>query len=304
MSSSTLPQEVLLALCGFMDRDQLVQFCPTCQCTCSASKQLAANLIDRDFQGMFLVSGELRPGASALSYLLKLEHALHDGVVLARGFRNDWPRQTKPAGISLDTAGPWFVEFEVVAARAPNGMPTLGVTDAVLQDGSTWSQDLSRPSAEGLVHDGFALSFCPASGRVFAAVPPNASERLRGGEIMDEEDYLAKAAGKRRTFAGCLPWPELGDPCSRRNQPISAGIYVHQGQLTLYRIGGGDWHSSGVVVDNLQSRISPCMFMFSFLGYTHVRFVGLRRTPPAVCLHCDATGHGFPSGWWLWPSQQ
>lgn len=302
MASPVLPREVYHVMCEYLDRDTLLQLYSASSCCCWAAELSAAGLIVRDFRGLSLHSGELRPGASALSYLVKLERVLCNGAVVARGLRTTWPEATKAIGFSLDTSGPWFVEFKVVATKAPNGVPTLGVTDLVSEEGTTWSQDVSRSSAGG--REGFALSFCPSTGRVFASLALDASQRLRGGDIIGAGEDAAKAGEHRRTFSGSLPWPEICDPCRRWNEPISAGIYVHDGQLTLYRVGGGEWHSSGVVMDNLPPRVSPCMFMSSFVGYAHVRFVNLWRSPPEVCPHCDATGHGLPSGWSAWPPPQ
>jgi len=194
------------------------------------------------------------------------------------------PSGTRLLGAVLGTRGPWFVEFELTVARAPNGTPCVGLLDARAQltpgqlESGKVPRDLSRVGSEE-----FAVSFSPESGKVFASGLP----------------------GQRTPVCTAgLNWRQIGDSSMSWNAPLKAGLMIKDRQLTLYRGNmHGQWRSSGVILRELPDEVIPAVFMTSFVGFASVRFLNLWQSPPDVCCaDCDMSGHGLKHDWCTFPS--
>merc|ERR1711920_753472 len=173
---------------------------------------------------------------------------------LALGHKTVWPSQTYILPFTLDTTGPWFVEFQFVATKAPSGTgtPRIGVVDAATPRkasdgfGSLWTCDLSQKGSSG--H--FAMSLAPYDGTLFATRP-------------DCPTCCQARLNWRPAFNQQRTW----------NAPIQCGFMIQDRSLTFWRTDlGGCWHSSEAVCDDLPAQITPCMMISSYAGYAHVQF--------------------------------
>jgi len=218
-----------------------------------------------------------------------------------RSFSNCWQADTKPLRLALDSRGPIFVTFSLQAQNAKNGTPTIGLVDhasfqklhertccpgAFLKCG-----DLSRSPSEV----DFALSLSPGEGTLFTALGPDNKTEL--------VDFVYQRTGdKHKRWKAKLNWWKMGDERRKRNHAVECGFFLKNGCLSFFRRAeNGAWHSSGVVCHSLPERVVPCMFMYSFMGYGHVWFSGLRLHPPSVCPGCDFHNHGTRGGWMPMP---
>jgi len=229
------------------------------------------------FEGV-LPADCLRLGAREPPDWLKFPMALQPRC-LVRGHRKVWPDQTRPLPFVLDTTGPWFVEFKLAAAGAPNGTPTIGLVDAGCpvttsgEGGRHWPGDLSRRGTER-----FAISLAPYDGTVLAA-RPGSTTRCRAR----------------------LRWEKIGDEQRKWNDPMSCGFLIENRKLKFFRVGGGGaWHSGETVCEDLPKQVSPCMFMSSYVGFALVQYVCLWNSLPETCPHCDANFQGFAEPWDSW----
>jgi len=195
------------------------------------------------------------------------------------------PDCTRLLNMVLDSAGPWFLEFVVIVAKAPNGTPCLGLVAADAQlteqqrEAGRVPWDMSRKGLGDL-----AISFSPEYGQVYAS----------GLKAPRSEDA---AGGPKSCLTAMLKWERCGDSSKRWNAPLKAGILLDAGKLTFFRGNQkGTWHSSGAVFSHLPAQVIPAVFLSSFAGHASMRFLNLGSSPPEVfCAHCDALDHGFQS---------
>jgi len=243
-----------------------------------AATRIADERTRRSFGGIYPVLG-----AEHGPYWKRMGEALKPRRLYMQ-YNGMSPDCTRLFGSALSTKGPWFVEFEVTAAKATNGTPCVGLVDAAsritpkeLESGMV-PRDMSRKGQGDL-----AVAFSPETGRVFAC---GVQGHVREGGCC----------------AAWLNWKALGDSSMPWNTPIKAGLLVRNGKLTLYRGNvWGDWRSSGVVMEDLPKQVIPAVFLSSFVGYASVRFLNMWAEPPdVVCPDCDRLGHGL-SDWYTWP---
>lgn len=164
--------------------------------------------------------------------------------------------------------------------------------------------DLSRQQPQVFQqHSGevFAISFRPGEGKMHAIVPPTGNQRLQehGFKWIGRDDMPATWT-RQGTHIANLGWKPKVNEMKRNTVPVHCGMFLEKRKLTFYRYekadcGDGHWQSSGVVCENLPIEIVPCVFMFSFTGYTQVKFTGFRRAPPGVSPHCGEITPGLSS---------
>eukprot|EP00404_Azadinium_spinosum_P019721 CAMPEP_0180489176 /NCGR_PEP_ID=MMETSP1036_2-20121128/38451_1 /TAXON_ID=632150 /ORGANISM="Azadinium spinosum, Strain 3D9" /LENGTH=196 /DNA_ID=CAMNT_0022497303 /DNA_START=92 /DNA_END=678 /DNA_ORIENTATION=+ len=165
---------------------------------------------------------------------------------LVSGYRMHWPDITKPFPFTLDSKGPLFLEFQLIAAKAPNGTPRIGFVDAKgslqgAKDG--WSGDLSRGQGRS---DTCAISFDPSCGGLCAMEAALEGQDIpRPASINSDQGY----------YMATLMWDWLGDCSRKKNAPINAGLFLADGTLTFYRRWGKCWHSSGIIFKDLPSQV-------------------------------------------------
>lgn len=301
--------------------------------SCSAAHRVATKLADEwitlVYEGvdaqMNLTSLNLKKMPQWICLLAALKP-----VVLIKGYKVNWPDVTKPLSFSLESEGSWFIKFTIIASKALNGTPTIGLVDAEASSNmmqsfqwppsknrsqNEWPLDLSRSqyrsqfkaAGHGLAwppadkEHCFAMSFSPGCSSVHASLVEGQSQEL----VEPPRSFLhgTRQDEKPHAWKAMLNWPSLGDETRKWNAPIQAGFYVKDGSLSLWRKVGTGWHSSGVICRGLPERVLPCVFMSSFTGYASVKFNGLSYGPPPCCQQCDAAGHGIAAGWWPWPLQ-
>jgi len=213
---------------------------------------------------------------------------------------------TKPLPLILESRGPWFLEFTIIASKAINGTPTIGLVDAEVspslkQYKGKWPLDLSRSQykvSSDKIARCFAISFSPAHGCVFATLVEGNCQELLNGQTT--AGTIAEGR-KQHTYKANLDWTTLGDETRKRNIPIQAGIFVENGCLSFWRKADGEWHSTGDICCALPPRVLPCMFMYSFLGYARVSFSGFSTGPPSDCP--QDTRPVIADAWEQWPLQ-
>jgi len=294
-----LPAETFELVTSYLPILALLQFGSACNAFRHVAMRMIDSLVASELDGLEdgieLHDMSMYSPLSVMLNRLHLRAALRPRCLI-RGFSPQWPNTTRPFPFALNSKGPLFVEFELIAARAPNGTPRIGVVDSGLLWQSArrevrqgWPYDLSRGHGGS---DAFAVSFSPATGGICAT-----EAAIKPGEIQ-ELRRPARNAPTKEYYMGTLKWSELGDCRLKWNAPIHAGIFLENGKLTFYRMwNDGRWHSSGVVSEDLPSQVLPCVFLSSFIGYTQVTFVRMWSEPADVCRGCDSLGHGLVNGW-------
>jgi len=203
--------------------------------------------------------------------------------------------QTNPTPLVVDSKGPFYLDFSLIAAKAPNGTPTIGLVDAASTSSlQHWqSSDLSRNQRHGAL---FSIALSPGSGAMFATMNEDSPVKLQEHGLNANNPSEISAPG---CYRAVLNWAHVGNEKAKWNQPIRAGFLLQNRSLTFFRmVGNGAWHSSGVICTNLPGKVVPCVFMQSFTGYTDVRFIKIWDSPPDVCEGCDIRHHGTKNGWW------
>eukprot|EP00747_Dinoflagellata_sp_TGD_P194962 gnl/TRDRNA2_/TRDRNA2_63025_c0_seq1.p1 gnl/TRDRNA2_/TRDRNA2_63025_c0~~gnl/TRDRNA2_/TRDRNA2_63025_c0_seq1.p1 ORF type:complete len:327 (-),score=27.98 gnl/TRDRNA2_/TRDRNA2_63025_c0_seq1:162-1055(-) len=274
-----------------MSLRDLVNFGACSNKTHIASTKAANALIMTEFKGVHL----RKMPCPSTPYWAQVKEASRS-CQLARGQRDHWADRSTPIPFVVESEGPVFLEFETVAAKAPNGAPTIGIVDATspceAHDG--WSCDLTRQKT-GV---SFAMAFSPGCGSVHAAIEGDSKVQL--------SDFGVKASRHPECYRAVLRWPALGNEQAWWNRPIRAGVFLKNGNLSFYRKDKtGFWRTSGIICKNLPERVVACMFMASFIGYTNMRFVKVTNSPPEAnewinfCPRCDICplGHGTKNGW-------
>lgn len=210
---------------------------------------------------------------------------------LIKGYTSRWPNMTIPFPFTLESKGPLFLEFRLIAAKAPNGTPKIGVLDADCCSDwvpAHWLGDFT--SGQGSAQQ-FAIAYAPCCGTLCATTAALQGESVPRppGSKPEQQEY----------FRAALNWEPLGDWTRKWNAPVHAGLFIKNGCLTFYRrVTDTFWHSSGVICDCLPDRVLPCVFMDCFSGYSRVDFVQVKSNPPTTCSGCDHLGHGLHDGWW------
>mmetsp|Transcript_134515 Transcript_134515/g.335596 ORF Transcript_134515/g.335596 Transcript_134515/m.335596 type:complete len:278 (-) Transcript_134515:415-1248(-) len=273
-----LPQGLCREIAQHLWLGDLLPFATACQEQYWVATKVADAHFKLNFGGMS-PSRHLRLGCRAVPDWLATFMSLRPRP-LACGHSTKWPSQTCALPFKLDTHGPWFVEFKFVAAKAPNGTPGVGVVDAatpgMIYEDSTnlWPCDLSRQSSSP-----FAMSLSPYDGTLF-------------GTWSD-----AQTCNRAQ-----LNWEPIYNEQWKWNAPMRCGFLLENHCLTFFRTDGrGQWHSGEMVSKDLPAHVFPCMFMSSYLGYTHVRFERLWNSPPEICPHCDAAYSGLAKPFRSWP---
>lgn len=216
---------------------------------------------------------------------------------LAYGHRTHWADQTKPLPFAVDSKGPFFLEFQLIAAKAPNGVPRIGLVDAasksLIEHGP--SSDLSRSKDSGT---SFAMSLDPGNCVLHASMNGGSSARLHDSGVNPNSFSQTPSVG---CYRATLNWPVLGNESLPWNIPIQAGFFAENGNLTFYRMSeNGSWRSTGILCRDLPEKVLPCAFMYSFVGYARLWFVRIWDCPPDICQGCDRVNHGTKDGWTRW----
>jgi hypothetical protein len=296
----------LLANVGFVLQEivdhlplrDLIQFGACCDFAHSTATKIADALVESELKGIHLLN---KPAVNPLHKMdyHKLPHwAKHRAATqpycLARGHKVHWPDQTKSVPFVVDSQGPLFLEFQLIAARAPNGTPSVGFVDAESfeKDGGR-SHDLSRCHEH---RASFAIALNAGSSKVFAKMNAKGPVELHDSGVNPQGATLTPSAGY---YHSLLNWPTLGNEDAKWNIPIQSGLFLKDRNLVMYRMNpkSGCWRSSGIICKNLPERLAPCMFMSSFVGYAQMWFVKAWDCPPDVCEGCDKLGHGTQYGW-------
>lgn len=203
------------------------------------------------------------------------------------------PDCTRLLNMVLDSAGTWFVEFEMTTAKAPsskrfpnvrNGAPCVGLVEASARltaqqrESGKVPWDMSRSRLGDL-----GISFNPECGQVFAS----------GLEVTRSAGMVAGAETWRTAR---VKWDPIDNLSTLR-----AGFLLDAGKLSFFRGNQwGAWCSSRPVFGNLPGQVVPAVFLSSFVGYASVRFLDLRSSPPPscdTCAQCDALAHGLHVAW-------
>jgi hypothetical protein len=237
--------------------------------------EVATHKVEVIFEGISLTGRFCHGGRAVPDWLATL--MCLKGRCLANGHSTSWISQTSALPFTLDSNGPWFVEFRFIATKAPSGVvtPCIGLVDAATPRtsegfGTLWSSDLSR---KGSGH--FAMSCAPYDGTLSAAMSDC------------QTCCLAR-----------LNWQQVFDQKRAWNVPIRCGFLVQNRSLTFYRTDeSGLWHSGETVCKTLPKQIVPCMSICSYAGYAYLYFERLWSAPPQVCPHCDRQFHGFAQPW-------
>jgi len=171
---------------------------------------------------------------------------------------------TRLVNLVLETAGSWFVEFEVYAASKMIGVPCVGLVDAstelsVMQrESGKVPQDLSQGSGGKL-----AISFSPASGRL-------------GWPEDGGSEYVCVELNSYQKNKFRLKMIN-----NSRRDPVKVGLLIINRRLTFFQGDMfGTWCCSGFTFANLPEQIIPAVFLSSCVGYASARFVHLRSSPP------------------------
>jgi len=292
-----LPVDILDPICRYMELNTLVCFGTSCNTAHRLAMSIADESISVAYQGVDVLMSYTPVDLQAMPRWVRLLSALKPGSMV-KGHHVAWSNLTMPLPLILESKGPWFAQFTIVAAKAPNGTPTIGLMDADASLGEMGTGECSKHLASSDCSErSFEISFSPGKTTAYAVLLQGNSQELMGGEITT---CKAPIGTKHRAYTAYLNWPTLGDEMQSWNTKIQAGLFVENGCVSFFRNTEEGWHSSGVICRALPPRISPCMFLSSFKGYAHVRFAGLCRKPPRCCPMCDATGHGTLDGWNPW----
>jgi len=178
------------------------------------------------------------------------------------------PDCTRLVNMVLDTAGSWFLEFEVRAADTMNGMPCVGIVDAstelsiMQRESGKVCQDLSQEKGGKL-----AISFNAACGKVFLP------EDIGNEYVCVELDACRKNKFRLKM-----------EGYSSRRDPIKVGVLIINRRLTFFRGDRqGEWCCSGFTFCDLPEQVIPAVFLSSFVGYASARFLHLWSSPPWMC---------------------
>lgn len=302
MMTGEFPQDIFNPVACYLELDALVKFGTLSRYAHYIATNLADQFITSLYEGVHLEKHHTSSDLQSMPHWIRLLAALQPKILI-KGYNKNWPDLTKPLSAVFESKGPFFLEYTIVASKAPNGTPTIGLVDAdvssnmmsageVQVDMSRW-QDGTSPLHSGRC---FAMSFSPGCAVVYATLV--GFQELLGGQIITNS---TDGHTQQNTYTANLNWPILGDETKAWNAPIQAGIFLEKGCLSLWRKADKHWHSSGIILRGLPSRVLPCIFQSSFVGYTNVRFSGIWNGPPLCCPHCDATGHGTTAGWKSWP---
>jgi len=279
---------MLEQLIGHLPLRDLVNFGACCNTARIPARKGADMLVMSELKGAQLT----KTSCPEMPYWAQLKAASR-ACCLARGQSDCWQDKTTPLPLVVNSEGPVFLEFQLTAAKAPNGTPTIGIVDAKTPDGTPdgWSCDLTRQKT----NMSFAVALSPGCGSVHASICKDGPTELA--------DFNSTPNSQPGCYRAVLKWPYLGDEEARWNMPIHAGFLLENGNLTFYRQAkDGCWRSSGIICEGLPEQVVPCMFMSSFVGYTNVRFVRIQKKPPAVNQwvnyhpRCQA-GPGTKFGW-------
>lgn len=280
---NSCPQGFILEVLSSLELRPIIMFGASCRDAHDLAAKAADNLTRSVFSG-FIPVQKCVADVGQMPFWACVRAASEPRVL----FRKHCSRTldcTSPLPFVLDSRGPWFVEFEIVVAKAMNGSTRIGLVDATNPLCSCPAQDLSQRREA----DRFAISLAPAYGQVYVRAP----SRPQCERWHVEPDVC---------YTAYLNWDFIGDPSSKWNDPIQAGIFIENNQMTFFRGLPDGWHSSGLICDKLPAQVTPCMFMSSFDGFSSVKFVALQRSAPEVCPGCDHCGHGTQDGWHPWPS--
>lgn len=280
-----LLEDLGFLLDGLVDNlllQDLVRFGSSCKYVYSKTTLSADRLVKSEMKGVHLNKPVLLSHRQ-MPYWVQQKVALSP-YCLALGFKSHWQDQTRPVRFAVDSKGPVFLEFQLIAAKAPNGTPTLGLVDAAsllgLEEGLP--SDLSRPGGKP---KSFAIALSPGSGYVFANIDGVGPAKLHDPGTNPNASINSLPAG---SYRAALNWEAMGNEDSKWNMPIQAGFLLKDGKLSFYRMAeDGHWHSSGILSWCLPEKVVPCMFMKSFIGYAQMWFVKIWDCPPVVCPGCD-----------------
>eukprot|EP00747_Dinoflagellata_sp_TGD_P116851 gnl/TRDRNA2_/TRDRNA2_172467_c1_seq8.p1 gnl/TRDRNA2_/TRDRNA2_172467_c1~~gnl/TRDRNA2_/TRDRNA2_172467_c1_seq8.p1 ORF type:complete len:306 (+),score=18.15 gnl/TRDRNA2_/TRDRNA2_172467_c1_seq8:27-944(+) len=279
---------------GHFTLRDLVHFGSCCNTAHFTATKVANMMITSKFKSIHLIE-KTDEHRHAIPLWVRLKAAMQP-FCFVNGHITDWRDETKPTPFVVDSKGPVFLEFQFIAAKAPTGTPTIGLVDAMCPGGTDagWSSDLSRSGREAGEAVSFALALNPGWRSVVATIGDGDLEKH--GITLSKSCNATMAPNCYRTT---LNWPIVGNAEATWNLPIRAGFFMENGNLTIWRMDplDGSWHSSGVLCKGLPEQVSPCMFMSSFVGYAQVWLVNIWDSPPVVCPHCDASGHGTKDGW-------
>jgi hypothetical protein len=286
---------ILMGMADKLPLSDLVQFGACCNYTHCVATRSADRLVKLQMKSVHLLNKRILGSHThqEMPNWVQRKAALKP-FCLGHGFDNDWQDQTRPVPFVLDSRGPVFVEFQLIAAKAPNGTPTLGLVDAASLAGSDsgLTRDISRWQDEA---KSFAMAFSPGWGCVFASIDGVGPTRLHDSGINPNGSTGALSAG---TYKANLNWSSLGDETAKWNLPIQCGFFLENRNLTFYRMDEyGFWQSTGILCRSLPERVVPSMFMFSFMGYAQVWMAQVWDCPPKICPGCDSQFHGTQEGW-------
>eukprot|EP00746_Dinoflagellata_sp_MGD_P021541 gnl/MRDRNA2_/MRDRNA2_150317_c0_seq1.p1 gnl/MRDRNA2_/MRDRNA2_150317_c0~~gnl/MRDRNA2_/MRDRNA2_150317_c0_seq1.p1 ORF type:complete len:323 (+),score=37.06 gnl/MRDRNA2_/MRDRNA2_150317_c0_seq1:79-1047(+) len=305
-----------------LELDALICLGTSCREAHQAATKLADEWIALVFEGVYAPKNLTSVKFKAMPQWVRLLAAFKPAVVF-KGYNVDWPDLTKPLPFILESDASWFLRFTIIAAKALNGTPTIGLVDAEASAGMMqkfeWPLDLSRSQCEFPVDLSrskykassnedigfFAISFSPGCATANASLvegdSPELVDMINGSSLQVAGNAREK---KQHTYRATLKWPTLGDETQNWNFPIQAGVFVENGCLSFWRKADDVWHSTGEICRGLPHRVLPCVFLSSFTGYAQVRFLGLSYGPPPYCQHCDSSRHGIVDGWRPWPLRQ
>lgn len=291
MLSWQFPADVLEDVASHLPLPTLMQFGATSRDCFAIATKLATLHARASFKGIHLHrSGWMR---HTTPEWIGLQLAVQPRVMVS-GRKENWTELTKPFPFILDSKGPIFVEFRMVLAKAPSATPTVGVIDASISSKVTpqSSRDWSRGRGQD---DAFAIAMSPSCCEVFANIVEGSSPKLPGLKSLPCPRGCTSC---QCCFKAELNWQSETNKRAKWNPPIQAGLFLENGRLSFWRMfEDGQWHSSGVICENLPPRVLPCVFMCDFIGYADVRFVRMRRCIPRCCIYCDSNYHGTASGW-------
>lgn len=253
-----------------LDMPSLLSFCVCDRSMQSISTKVADDRMREVFAGV-------RPLASSIqgAFWRRVVDASRPSI-LYFSYCGKAPDCTRLVNMVLDTAGLWFVEFEVHAANKMNGMPCVGLVDAstelseMQRESGKVPQDLSQERQGKL-----AISFSPACSKAFEE---HGSEYVCVGlESCRKNKFRLKMSG---------------NPSRLLSDPIKLGLLIINRRLTFFRGDmRGEWCSSGVTFSDLPEKIIPAVFLSSCIGYASARFVNLWSSPPWMCGQCDTLDH-------------
>eukprot|EP00747_Dinoflagellata_sp_TGD_P035378 gnl/TRDRNA2_/TRDRNA2_137825_c0_seq1.p1 gnl/TRDRNA2_/TRDRNA2_137825_c0~~gnl/TRDRNA2_/TRDRNA2_137825_c0_seq1.p1 ORF type:complete len:152 (-),score=16.19 gnl/TRDRNA2_/TRDRNA2_137825_c0_seq1:8-463(-) len=130
---------------SYLALHDLVQFGSCCNRAHITATKIANVMIISELKGVHLSKKTADAPRHTMPSWAQLRAATRP-FCFVNGHIKDWRTKTKPTPFVVDSKGPIFLEFQVIAAKAANGTPTVGLVNAECpgEADAEWPSDLSR----------------------------------------------------------------------------------------------------------------------------------------------------------------